>query len=140
MVALVVVALFIPLSLIVRSIQIDAWENHTLYRNILMLIAIVVILLADLLFFSFVIHRIMFPKLKIFENGITRFITPILTDRDGDFIPFSEVESFSISSNRLTCAIMLTDTEFPLIWTSYDPNHILPIIEAVKKNNIPEVN
>jgi hypothetical protein len=88
-------------------------------------------------------HRVLFPKLRIYENGISRFSTPIFTDREGEFIPYSNMKNFSISKQinpGLTCRVDLKASpgEF-IIWHSYDRDHILPIIEALKNNNISEI-
>jgi len=138
--SLILLSIIIPLLIFGRYIQIRAWNNLATYQNIFLIVSLVLISFYQYLFLSYIADRILYPKFKIYENGITRFVTPIFTNREGEFIPFSDMKSFSISKDKKTCAVILHNNEFPVIWTSYDPKHIIPIVGALRKHNIPETD
>ena len=130
---------FILLTLIARSVQINSWANNTLYQNVYIFAFLVAIFFAVIIICSIIKERILYPHFKLYDNGITKFTMPIFVNRDGDFILFSDMKSFSISKNQKTCAIILHNEESSLIWTSYNPNHIVPIVDALRIHNIPEI-
>ncbi|MFQ6060880.1 MAG: hypothetical protein ACE5KV_06260 [Thermoplasmata archaeon] len=132
------IALCIPLAFVIRSIQINVWTNQTLSQNVLLLTTLVIVVLADTLFTRFILSRILPPKLRIYKNGITRFVIAVFTQKEGDFVPFSHMESFSISKNGLTCAIVLEGSDIPVVWSSHDASHISPIIDVLRERGIPE--
>ena len=90
--------------------------------------------------FFMMVGAVLHPKITIYERGLTTNVFPIFRDKEGDFVPFADMESFSVSRNRLTCAIMLHNKDIHLWWHSHFPEDILPIAEALRKNGIPETD
>jgi hypothetical protein len=135
-----VIALIFPIYLGIRQLLINLRKPQPLNHNGGLVIIIVVLYLAELILIFVVIEKLFAPKLKIYKNGITRFIIPILTNKEGEFIPFSKMKSFSISEDKENCSIMLHGRDSSLLWASNNTTHILPIINALRRNNIPEIN
>ena len=71
---------------------------------------------------------------------MTKSVTPVFTDREGKFVPFSQMKSFSIDKDKKTILVMFHKKNSSWFWSSNDPKHIIPIIEALRKNNIPETD
>jgi len=88
-------------------------------------------------FFSLV-QNVLHPRISIYKHGITKAVFPIFTDKEGAFVAFADMESFSVSRKRHTCVIMLHNRDSPLRWISWDPRDILPVIGILRAVGIPE--
>jgi len=85
-------------------------------------------------------QTVMQPRFSIYQQGLTKIIFPIFTNKEGDFVRFAAVESFSLSKSRRTCVIMLHEKASPLYWHSRDPKDITAAAEALRENGIPETD
>ena len=98
------------------------------------------ILLTFLLGFYFLGLYLIHPKLTIYEHGLTRLEYPIFTSREGDFVAFADVESFKVSGDRRTCLVMLHSKNSYMLWDAFNPKHIRPVVDALRKHGIPETD
>jgi len=134
---MVISALIVPFIIVGRYIQLTLVAGILTFDSGGFAELLVLLLYFSVIFFILGLSTL-YPKLAIYQNGLTRFAIPIFTNREGDFVKFANIETFSVSRNRLTCAIIVHNRESPLLWHSGNPKHILPIVDTLRKNGIPE--
>lgn len=134
---LIFLAIIIPFVFFIIYFLNEAWSTYTLFDHFFIIGYILVLTFVEYLFLSWMIYRFLYPRFKIYENGITKFTRPVFKNREGQFIPFSDMNSFTLSNDKRSCSVLLTN-EVNVFWISYDIKYILNIINTLMKHKIPQ--
>jgi len=126
----VILASYLQLTLIAESLE---------FKSGCLALVLISAFMFSVTFFMMV-GAVLHPKITIYERGLTTNVFPIFRDKEGDFVQFADMESFSVSRNRLTCAIMLHNKDIHLWWHSHFPEDIIPVVDALRKHGIPETD
>ena len=113
-------------------------ETVAAFRTIGCLTITLILGLASWVTFFSIGHEVLQPRFAIYQYGLTEITYPIFIDREGKFVAFVDIESFSTSRSRRTCVIMLHNKDSPVWWHSRDPKDIIAAADALRKNGIPE--
>jgi hypothetical protein len=132
------ISIAIPIALVIRHLQLYGSSSFDLYLTVFGISMVLLIVGVEYLLVGLVIWRFVSPRLQIFENGITRFVIPVFTNRKGEFVAFSDMVSFSVSEDGRLCAVDVKGSESPLIWMSSDPGDVGRVADALRREAIRE--
>jgi len=115
-------------------------ETVAAFKTVGCLTLTLILGLASWVTFFSIGHEVLQTRFAIHQHGLTEITYPIFIDREGKFVAFVDIESFSVSRSRRTCVTMLHNRDTPIWWHSRDPKAILAAADALRKNGIPETD
>lgn len=137
LIILYLISIAIPTAMVIRALQLYG-PNFNVYMTVMLISTVLLIVGVEYVLVGIVVWRFVSPRLEIFENGMTRFVIPVLTNRKGDFVAFSDMMSFSVSEDGRTCAVLVEGSERPLIWMSSDPGDTRLVVDELRREAIKE--
>lgn len=132
------ISIAIPIAMVIRALQLYGLSDFNVYRIVFTFFSVLLIVGVEYLLVGIVVWVFVSPRLEIFENGISRFVIPVFTNRKGDFVAFSDMVSFSVSEDGRVCYVWVKGSERPLVWMSYDSRQVRRVVEALRDRNLSE--
>jgi hypothetical protein len=132
------ISIAIPTAMVIRLLQLYGLSDFNVYLIVFAIVMVLLVVGVEYLLVGTVVWRFVSPKVEIFENGISRFVIPVFTNRKGDFVPFSDMASFSVSDDGRMCYVWIEGSERPLVWMSYDSRQVRRVVETLRDRNLSE--
>ncbi|MHA2136111.1 MAG: hypothetical protein ACW99J_19800 [Candidatus Thorarchaeota archaeon] len=136
---LYVVSIAIPIALIMRFLQLYVPSNLNVYTIVGAIVWVLFIVGIEYLLVGIIVWRFVSPRLEIFENGMTRFVIPVFTNRKGDYVAFSDMKSFSVSEDGHKCYVRVRDSGIPLVWMAFDTGAVGRVVDKLRSEGIREI-